>query len=81
MHERLPPNCLWFNPLGPKRGYICARRTTIGGYIRTLTMNSPLTSYRVATPTVLLSIHTIATQSMEDDVEVRAAYSQLQTTM
>ena len=32
-----------FNPLGPKRGYIRARRTTMSGYIRTLTMNAPLT--------------------------------------
>ena len=73
---------LHFNPLGPKRGYIRARRTTIGGYIRTLTMNAPLTGYRVATPTALLSTHTIATRSMADDViEVQAAYSQLQTTI
>ena len=39
------------NPLGPKRGYIRTRRTTIGRYIRTLTMNAPLTGYQVAMPT------------------------------
>ena len=30
------------NPLGPKRGYIRARRMTIGGYIRTLKWTHPL---------------------------------------
>ena len=61
------------NPLGPRRRYIRARCTTIGGYIRTLTMNAPLTGYRGATPTTLLSTHTITTQSMADDVEMQAA--------
>ena len=70
------------NPLGPKREYIRARRMTIVGYICTLTMNAPLTGYRVATPNALLSTHTIVMRSMADDViEVRAAYSQLQTTI
>ena len=46
-------------PLGPKHWYI-----------RTLTMNVPLTG------TTLLTTHTIATQSMVDDVvEVQVAYS------
>ena len=54
------------------------RHTTISGYIRTLTMMN----VQAATPTMRCLAPTQSRRSMADDViEVRAVYSQLQTTI